>query len=120
MDHREGVRVEFTGDLSLAYERADALYTARRREALENALERFGSAALPDGAEGDAPLELPGVLADEKGEVFLLCQNEVWSEGFLQPVHGAAGRPAVGRGEVGQPGARRGEEKVAAGVQQGR
>lgn len=79
-----------------------------------------GSASLPYGAEGDAPLELPGVLADEKGEVFLLHEGEAGSEGFLQPVQGAAGRPAVGRGEVGQPGAGGGEEKVTAGVQQGR
>ena len=78
-----------------------------------------GLTALPDGAEGDAPLEFAGVLADQEGEVFLLDEDEIGGQDFLQPVKGAARGPAVGRGEFREPSAGGGKEEQAAGMGEG-
>ena len=73
--------------------------------------------AAPAGAEGDGPLELAGVFADEEGHVESVLEREVGAEMVLQPVEGGAvGGPGVARGEFFQPGAGGGEKELAAGV----
>ena len=63
-------------------------------------------------------MELPGVLADEEGEVFLPHKREVRGEDFLQPIEGAAGGPTVRGGEFGEPGAGRSKEEMSAGFEE--
>lgn len=73
--------------------------------------------AAPAGAEGDGPLELAGVLADEEGHVEALFEGEVGAEVMFEPVEGGAvGGPGVARGEFFEPGAGGGEEELAAGI----